>query len=154
MTSFVATSSVSIDAPRERIWRALTDRNDIRKYMFGTEATSEWTEGSSISWRGEWKGKRYEDKGVVLKVIEPRLLAYSHFSPLSGLPDEPENYHVVNIELAGLQPTWVTVTQDGNPTESARKHSEENWSQMLGSLKRYLEAENRISTPHPSVRSL
>jgi hypothetical protein len=33
----------------------------------------------------------------------------------------------------------VTLTQDNNPTEEARRHSEENWSMMLDGLKKLVE---------------
>jgi hypothetical protein len=36
-------------------------------------------------------GKTHEDKGVILRLEPERLLQYSHFSPLSGLPDAPDS---------------------------------------------------------------
>jgi hypothetical protein len=30
--------------------------------MFGTTVNSEWREGAPITWKGDWKGKAYEDK--------------------------------------------------------------------------------------------
>ena len=65
---------------------------------------------------------------------------YSHFSPLSGLPDKPENYHTVTIVLArhGHQ-TDVTLTQDNNATDAERAESEKNWAMMLEALKKFLE---------------
>ncbi len=153
MNELVATATITIDTTRERIWQALTDPQDIRQYMFGAEVRGDWTEGSAITWRGEWKGESYEDKGVVLKVVPPALLAYSHYSPLSGPPDEPANYHVVNIQLSSDTPVRVTLTQDGNATEEARRHSEKNWRQMLATLKTCLENESRVGSGQPSVRS-
>jgi hypothetical protein len=89
--------------------------------MFGTEAISDWEEGSPISWRGEWQGKAYEDKGRILRLEPGRVLEYSHFSPLSGLPDRAENYHTVTIALSGEGgPTRVSLSQDNNATEDAR----------------------------------
>jgi uncharacterized protein YndB with AHSA1/START domain len=112
----------------------------IKQYMFGTNVVSDWREGSPISWRGEWQGQPYEDRGVILQVRPGRTLQYSHFSPLSGLPDRAESYHTVTIELSGEgNQTRVSLAQDNNPTEQARDHSEENWGTMLTSLKRFLE---------------
>jgi uncharacterized protein YndB with AHSA1/START domain len=69
-----------------------------------------------------------------------KIIQYSHFSPLSGLPDKPENYHTVTIELtaAGSQ-TLVSLSQDHNATEEERSHSEQNWGIMLAGLKKFLE---------------
>jgi len=112
----------------------------IKQYMFGANVISDWREGSPIVWKGEWQGKSYEDKGVILRIKPGRMIRYSHFSPLSGLPDKPENYHTVTIELSaeGNQ-THVSLNQDNNPTEEARAHSEKNWRMMLSSLKKFLE---------------
>jgi uncharacterized protein YndB with AHSA1/START domain len=136
----MARVSVIIDAARAEVWNALVDPAAIRRYMFGADVTSDWREGSAITWKGEWQGKAYEDKGVLLEVKPDRTLKYSHFSPLSGLPDKPENYHTVAIDLADQDgKTRVTLTQDNNSNEQARQHSEKNWTMMLGSLKKYLE---------------
>ncbi len=56
---------------------------------------------SSIVWKGEWEGKKYEDRGVILRLEPGHIIQYSHFSPLTGQPDVPENYHIVTIELSG-----------------------------------------------------
>jgi len=64
----------------------------------------------------------------------------SDHSPLSGLEDTPANYHTVTIELSGKDSqTIVSLSQDNNPTEQAREHSEKNWGTMLAGLKRFLE---------------
>lgn len=136
----VAQASITISAPIARVWDALVNPDQIKHYMFGTQVVSDWKEGSSIAWRGEWQGKAYEDKGVIIK-LEPRhLLQYSHFSPLSGQADTSKNYHTVTIELASKgQQTLASLSQDNNATEDERVHSQKNWQTMLEGLKRYLE---------------
>lgn len=141
----IAKAESTIYAPIARVWDALVTPADIKQYMFGTDAISEWREGSHIIWKGEWQGKPYEDKGVIHKMRPGRMLQYSHFSPLSGEADEPENYHTITIDLSGdisfRGPyTHVVLTQDKNATEEDRKHSEENWGTMLSNLKKYLES--------------
>ena len=138
--NLVARASISINAPGEKVWNALVDPKAIKQYMFGTNVVSDWHEGSSIVWKGEWQGKSYEDKGVILQLKPGRTIQYSHFSPLSGLPDKPENYHTVTIEIStkGNQ-TLVSLAQDNNATEETRAHSEENWEMMLAALKKFLE---------------
>ena len=136
----IAKASISINSSVAKVWDALTDPEVIRQYMFGTNVISDWRQGSPIVWKGEWQGKKYEDRGVILKLEPERLIQYSHFSPLSGKPDLPENYHTVTIELVshGVE-TAVSLSQDNNETEQAREHSEENWKMMLASLKKLLE---------------
>ena len=137
----LAKTSTTIDAPAGRVWDALVTPSIIRQYMFGTNVTSDWKEGSPITWKGEWEGKAYEDKGVIQKIQPGRLIRFTHFSPQAGLPDKPENYHTVTIELAedGSDRTRVSLSQDNNPTDEARQHSEKNWGMMLDGMKKLLE---------------
>ena len=139
-SNFIARSSITIAATAEKVWAALVTPATIKRYMFGTTVTSDWKEGSPITWKGEWKGKAYEDKGVIRQFRPGRALQYTHFSPLGGLPDKPENYHTVTIQLSpeGDQ-TRVSLTQDNNPTEEERSHSEKNWGMMLEGLKKVVE---------------
>ncbi len=136
----IARASTEIEAAKNDVWQALVDPAAIKQYMFGTTVTSEWREGAPIQWKGEWQGKAYEDKGVILRLDRGKRLRYSHFSPLSGLPDKPENYHTVTIDLSGEDGrTQVSLAQDHNATEEERAHSEENWKMMLSGLKKYVE---------------
>ena len=138
--NLIARVSITTNAPITDVWNALVNPEAIQQYMFGTNVVSDWKEGGPIVWKGEWQGKSYEDKGVILQLIPERTIRYSHFSPLSGLPDKPESYHTVTIELsnAGAQ-TRVSLSQDNNQTEQERQHSESNWGMMLTSLKKFLE---------------
>jgi len=137
---FIAKQSIVIDAPAGKVWDALVNPEMIRQYMFGTNAVSEWKEGSSIVFRGEWQGKIYEDKGVILRLEPERLIQYTYFSSLSGLPDTPEHYHTITVELSsrGTQ-TVLSLSQDNNASEHEREHSEMNWGIVLKGLKKLLE---------------
>jgi uncharacterized protein YndB with AHSA1/START domain len=138
---YIAKAQVEINAPIANVWNALVNPEMIKQYMFGTNAVSDWKEGAPIVWKGMWEGKPYEDKGVILKEQPEHLLQFSHFSPLSGQPDVPENYHTVTIELSTRGTgTLVRLSQDNNSTEEEREHSERNWGTMLDSLKKFLEA--------------
>ena len=138
--NLIARVSITTNASITDVWNALVNPEAIKQYMFGTNVVSDWKEGGPIVWKGEWQGKPYEDKGVILQLKAERTIQYNHFSPLSGLPDKPENYHTVTIELSndGAQ-TRVSLSQDNNSTEQEREHSENNWGMMLTSLKKFLE---------------
>ena len=136
----IATAHITINAPVASVWEALTNPAMIKKYMFGTTVVSGWREGDKIVWKGEWKGKSYEDKGEILAFEPGRKLQYTHYSPMSGQPDIPENYHTVTILLTDKkETTYVVLTQDNNPTDEAREHSEEGWMTMLSGLKKLLD---------------
>lgn len=140
-TSLTAHVSIVINASRASVWDALVNPELIKKYMFGTTVISNWEVGSPIVWAGEWQGKTYEDKGVLLRIEPEQVLEYSHFSPLSGLEDTPDTYHTVTIEVSdtGAQ-TLVSLSQDKNASEEEREHSEAMWRLMLESLKKMLES--------------
>jgi uncharacterized protein YndB with AHSA1/START domain len=143
-TDHVAKAATVIAAPLSAVWEALVTPKLIKQYLFGADVVSEWREGAPIAWKGQWNGKPYEDKGTILRFEPDRLLRYSHFSPLSGAPDRPESYHTVHIELQNAGPgTRVELTQDNNPTEEARAHSQRNWEMMLANLKDLLEGRAR-----------
>jgi uncharacterized protein YndB with AHSA1/START domain len=136
----IANAQALIDAPVDKVWDAFTNPETIKKYMFGTTVSSDWKNGSGITWKGEWKGKAYEDKGEIIQIKPKTYLQYTHFSPLTGLPDVPENYHNVTVKLTPKNvSTIVLLSQDNNKTEDARHHSEENWTMMLTELKKLLE---------------
>ena len=139
-TNLIARAAIRIHAPSDKVWDALVNPEAIHQYMFGTTVVSDWREGSPIVWKGEWQGKPYADKGVILQLQPGRMIQYSHFSPLSGLPDKPENYHQVTVELtADGNQTRVSLAQDNNETEDERAHSQQNWEMMLESLKKFVE---------------
>jgi uncharacterized protein YndB with AHSA1/START domain len=140
MNGIIAKASIDVQAPAPKVWDALVNPDLIAKYMFGARVVSDWKEGSSIVWKGEWKGKPYEDKGKILKFQPNELLAYTHYSPLGGTPDLPENYHTVSVTLAESSGrTKLTLEQDNNPNDEARQHSEQNWKMMLEGLKKVVE---------------
>ena len=88
----------------------------------------------------KFAGKAYEDKGKVLAVDPPEHLSVTHWSPLSGLADEPQNYHTVSYDLAPTSGgTRVTLTQENLIGVSAEQ-SKQNWRPVLDGLKQTVEA--------------
>src|SRR5260370_7536567 len=113
---FEAIISLTVDASRAEVWDALTNPAKVKQYLHGTEMSTDWREGSPIFWRGEWKGKPYEDKGKILEVKAQRMIKYTHWSPLGGSEDKPENYHTLTYELPGDDGnTTLTLTQPNTP---------------------------------------
>ena len=141
MTDHIATVETEVEAPASRVWAALTDPDVIERYMFGARVVTDWKPGSSIVWKGEYEGKPFEDKGEVLEVVPEQRLKVTHFSPLSGEDDIPENYHTVTYELESDNgTTHVSLSQDNNPSAEAAEHSRANWEKMLSGLKATVEA--------------
>ena len=138
----VGISTTTVHAPIARVWSALIDPEQIKQYLYGTQATSDWKVGSAITYAGEWQGQPYEDHGTILDLTPPTLFRSTYFSPLGGKQDIPENYHTITWSLEDRgDDTHVEVTQDNNESEDAARKAEANWTSVLTELKKLLEAD-------------
>lgn len=79
----------------------------------------------------------------MIDVQAEKRLSLSHWSPLSGSADIPENYHVVTFELKPQgASTVVTLTQSNlkggvKPSDvEKRQEFEKNWTMVLGGLEK------------------
>jgi uncharacterized protein YndB with AHSA1/START domain len=143
MPEATARVSRTVKASVQEVWAALTDARKVGALFMGSQVETDFRVGSPITFRGEFKGKAYEDKGKILGVEERRCLSFSHFSGLSGAPDRPENYHVITFELEPQRKaTRVTLTQfnlTGGVRPSDVEHKadyEKTWSAVLDGLDR------------------
>jgi uncharacterized protein YndB with AHSA1/START domain len=140
MTDLSLTSSITIDAPIEDVWKAVTTPALIKQWFFGVDTETDWQVGSPLVHRGEYQGKAYEDKGEILQFDPPKLLVHTHWSDLSGDPDSPEHYQEVSWALAQRNgATELTITERNLPSEEAKAVSEESWRMVLENLKNVLE---------------
>ncbi len=132
--------SISISAPKSKVWDALTNPVQIKKYLFGTDTVSEWKAGRPIAFRGTWEGKPYEDKGTILEIEKEKILKYNYWSNFSGEKDEPANYSNIAFALSEAKGrTLLSLTQDNFKTKEAQLHSENNWGLVMNKMKALLE---------------
>jgi uncharacterized protein YndB with AHSA1/START domain len=140
MKGHATVAEIQIDATPARVWSALTDPAEIEQYMFGSEVLTDWEPGGRIVWRGKYAGTSYEDHGEILEFEPESRLVVTHFSPLSGEEDVPENYHVLAYEVEEVDgETRVRLTQDNNTSPEAAENSRANWEKMLATLKSVVE---------------
>jgi uncharacterized protein YndB with AHSA1/START domain len=138
--AIIAKAELTINAPASKVWDALTDPKMIKQYLFGTEVTTTWKVGSPITYKGEWEGKAYEDKGEVIQNEPGKLLVSTYWSSMSGLPDFPEYFKTVRYELTpDGNGTKLTITQDNNDSQEDANHSEQNWKMVLEGIKKVVE---------------
>ena len=135
-----ATAQIEIKAPAAKVWDALINPELVKVYLYGAQIASDWKVGSPITYQGEWKGKPYKDKGVILAIEPGKLLKVTHYSPLSGLPDVPANYHTVTYAVsdAGDRST-LTITQENNRDQAEVDESTGTWTMVLSGIKTLLE---------------
>jgi uncharacterized protein YndB with AHSA1/START domain len=139
-SKFTAKATSTINAPASKVWDALTKPDLIKQYLFGTEVNTDWQVGSPITYKGEWEGKTYEDKGEILQIEPEKLLVSTFWSSLAGLPDVPENYKTVHYELSPENGgTRLTIIQDNNASQEEADHSAQNWNTVLDGMKKLLE---------------
>ncbi len=146
MANLVARAEVDLAASAAQVWEALTSPAVIAEYFFGTKVETDWQPGNPIRWTGEYEGTAYEDRGQVIEVEPHRRLTVTHFSPLTGLPDKPENYHTITYaiqERGGT--THLSLTQDNNKDEAEVRHASQTWSTMLDGLKATVERRRSAS---------
>ena len=109
----VARATAEIPASAETVWDTLVDPDAT--WMLGAHVTSTYVVGVPITFDGEWDGKPFQDHGEILEVDRPRRLRYTPYSPLSGQPDVPENYHHLTFTFEERDVSKeVTLEQDGN----------------------------------------
>jgi uncharacterized protein YndB with AHSA1/START domain len=141
MTGTVATAETDIQASPQRVWTALTEPEQIAEYMGGSRVETTWQVGSPITWSGEYDGHAYQDKGEVLTYNAPDVLSVTHYSPLMGQADRPENYHTLVYTLTAVGDiTRLSLTQDGCADEAQAEQFSRNWQQMLEGLKTHVES--------------
>ena len=132
-----AKASRTIPADPKRVWRTLTSREGMKAFMMGADVETDWRVGHPITMRGEFNGKRFEDRGEVRSFEPERRLSYTHESSSA-----PGQVHLVTFELAPADEdaTQVTVTQapakgiDPQAEEKARPQYEKTWWTMLEAL--------------------
>jgi uncharacterized protein YndB with AHSA1/START domain len=135
----------TVKAPPSAVWKALTTPSTLKQFFFGSDISTDWQVGSPIRFKGSWKGKPYEDKGNIQTFDRDKRLAFTHWSPLSGMEDRPENYHVVSFDLRPANGgTEVVLTQtnqnDAEPlTPENRQEYAKNWTMVLEGLKKAAE---------------
>ncbi len=93
-------NEIDINAPKEKVWNALTNPTETKKYMFGCAVISDLTPGSTIVWQGDLEGVvMIFVKGNVTAVDPGTMLEYTTFDPNSDVTDIPENYLTVKYIL-------------------------------------------------------
>lgn len=132
--------SILVAAPRPVVWSALTVPDLVEKYFFGSRLSTDWRVGSPITFRGEWNGQVYEDRGTVLEFDPPRTLTFNYWSSFSGSEDTLERRQIIRYDVAeetgGVR---ITVSQSNIDSEERANDSAKNWQVVLDGLKKVVE---------------
>ncbi|HSV09942.1 MAG TPA: SRPBCC domain-containing protein [Hanamia sp.] len=140
-------NEIQIDAPASKVWDALINPSETKKYMFGCETVSDWKPGSDLLWQGNYQGKDMVFvKGKIIKIDPEKFLSYTTIDPNSSVADIPENYLTVTYELQEDNgKTTLTVTQgDYSTVAEGEKRFRETmagggWDPILIQIKKLVE---------------
>ena len=145
----IVKNSITINATSSKVWDALINPEQTKKYMFGCETVSDWKPGSSLLWRLTYEGKEMVAvKGNIVNIEPEKFLAYTTIDPNSAIEDIPENYLTVTYSLSEENgQTILTVTQGDYTTvaDGERRYKEaynngEGWNPILVEIKKIVEA--------------
>jgi len=143
-------NSITIDAPASKVWDALVNPEQTKKYMFGCETVSDWQIGSPLLWRGEYEGKAMNFvEGEIIDIKPEKYLAYSTIDPNSDIDKVSENYLTVTYELVPKNgKTVLNVSQgdystvaDGEKRYLDSYNNGEGWNPILEEIKKLVESE-------------
>lgn len=143
------TNTIAINAPASKVWNTLVNPEETAKYMFGCRATSDWKQGSTLTWPGTYEGKEMVFvTGHILEIQPEHLLIYSVIDPNAPYPKTPENHLKVKYELSennGI--TTLRVSQygfeeaaDGEKRFTEINNNGEGWNPILVEIKKLAEA--------------
>ncbi len=138
---------IEVNASTSKVWDALVNPSQTKKYMFGCEAISDWKVGSSLIWKGVFDGKELVAvTGKIVAIEKERYLAYTTFDPHGNLQDIPGNHTTVIYELTNINgKTKLVVTQgDFAKVGDGEKRYQDTiagggWMTILTEIKKILE---------------
>jgi len=141
-------NTIVINAPANKVWDALTNPEQTKKYMFGCETVSDWQPGSPLIWKMLYEGKDFIAVKGNIVIIEPgKRLEYTVIDPNGSIEDIPENYLIVTYELKEEDGrTTLNVTQgdystvaDGEKRYKDSYNNGEGWNPILVQIKDLVE---------------
>jgi uncharacterized protein YndB with AHSA1/START domain len=137
------TTTVIVNSGVQQVWRILTDRDSMSQWMGDPEmdikVQTDWKINSPIFITG-FHHVKFQNNGMVLQYDKEKRLKYSHLSSVSRLPDQPENYSVIEFILTPLdQRTQLRLEVQNFPTDTIRKHLEFYWKTTLHLIKTTVE---------------
>jgi uncharacterized protein YndB with AHSA1/START domain/DNA-binding transcriptional ArsR family regulator len=139
-----AVFEVFIKTTPERLWDAITDPEQRRKYSFGVETSSDWTPGSEYT--ASVPGVVDIAAGRNVEVDPPRLLVQT-FDALWSDEVKAQGTTRVTWEIAPVGTSCrLTVTHDQLPAD-ANAELYGGWPMILSGLKTLLETGELLDTP-------
>ncbi len=104
------------DAPRELVWKAITDPKQVAVWYGGPGFTNPVCE-MDLRPGGAWhhvmqapNGARYTINSIFEEIVEPELLVWRTIKDPNRNPPPPTSVNTVTLEARGQQTRWKLVT--------------------------------------------
>jgi uncharacterized protein YndB with AHSA1/START domain len=105
------------DAPRERVWKAITDPKHVGQWYGGQGFTNPVCE-MDVRPGGIWRqvmqapnGAQFTINSVFLEVVEPERLVWTTTKDENRNPAPPTAVNTVTLEERGVQTKWTLVAR-------------------------------------------
>ncbi len=136
---------IYIKTTPERLWEAITDPEQRRRYTFGIGVESEWTQGSRYEGITPMVAKPMI-AGENLEVDPPRRLVQS-FNALWSEAVEAEGASRVTWEIEQVEDSCRLTVVHEELREDANAELYGGWPMILSGLKTLLETGEELTTP-------
>ena len=139
----IVIKTVEISASTNHVWQALTEPDQIARWMGGTHIETHWAVGNDILFTGTMPNfhRKYRDRGTVLAVEHEKILRYNRWSEITRLPDTLQNRTVITFLLEDVDTrTRLTLHHEKFHSKVEYKHANFFWPVALHLLKNLLEA--------------
>ena len=132
---------VEIATTPERLWNALTDPQETRKYYYGALSISDWKVGSR--WTSESAEGEVYLEGEILEINPPRRLVHS-FHVVQEPEAAAEAPSRIEFEITPIGDRCrLTVTHTGRGPATLA-YTSGGWETIFGGLKELLETEQVV----------
>ena len=124
----------SLNAPAERVWKAITDQKEMKQWYFDIPAFNAQV-GFEFTFLGENEGRSYKHLCKVTEVIPGKKLTYSW-----RYEGYPGNSFVTFELFPDGNKTKIKLTHEGLETfpqdkpDFARRSFEQGWTELIGKL--------------------
>lgn len=112
-------SVVTILAPAQTVWRALTVPELVKQWQYGSDLARTWEPGTPIVFRSEWNGQVFEQKGTVIEYTPHVRLKYSLFVPRPDSSGLPGDHFFMIYELTEREAATSVLIRQEDPRPAA-----------------------------------
>lgn len=133
MAELAHVAEIEVGAPPDAVWRAITDPEITRRYVYGCEIEGEWRPGAS--WRYH-SGGNSAIEGSVVEARPPHLLrltARDVWNPAGR--DDPPYRMTWRVESVAEGRSRVRLVLDGFETENASYRANSDFGAVLEGLR-------------------